>query len=147
MDLQGMSEKPHESCPECGKACERILSAPMVSVKGSEFRAAENAEKRRESVKRANHEHNQLRAETERRVLGHTHNCAAAGCFGTAAREKYLADKSRADNSAAASTDSDAESGSDSGLSADRAAGTGDRIQGMPYLVGADRAKDSKANS
>ncbi len=99
----------------------------MVSVKGSEFRAAENAEKRRESVKRANHEHNQLRAETERRVLGHTHNCVAAGCFGTAAREKYLADKSRADNSSAAS---------------ENAAGTGDRIQGMPYLVGADRAKD-----
>lgn len=121
MDLQSMSEKPHESCPECGKACERVLSAPIVSVRGSEYRAAERAEKRSESVARANHEHNKIRAETERRVFGHTHNCVAAGCFGTAAREKYLAEKS--------------------------AAGTGDRIQGMPYLVGADRAKDSKANS
>jgi len=121
MDLQAMSEKPHESCPECGKACERVLSAPIVSVRGSEYRAAERAEKRSENVARANLEHSKLRAETERRVFGHTHNCVAAGCFGTAAREKYLAEKS--------------------------AAGTGDRIQGMPYLVGADRAKDSKANS
>lgn len=146
MDLQSMSEKPHESCPECGKACERVLSASIVSVRGSEYRAAERAEKRSESVARANLEHTKLRAETERRVFGHTHNCVAAGCFGAAAREKYLAEKN-ADNSLVSSTESDAEFGSDSNLSADRAAGTGDRIQGMPYLVGADRAKDSKANS
>lgn len=121
MDLQAMSEKPHESCPECGKACERILSAPMVSVRGSEYRAAENAEKRAQSVARANVEHAKLRAETERRVLGHTHNCVAAGCFGAEAREKYLSEKATS-----------AESPSPAAAEA----GTGDRIQGMPYLVG-----------
>ncbi len=113
MDLQGMSESPHEFCPECGKTCERIISIPMISVKGAEYRAAEKAEKRARNIGLANEEHAQLRAETEQRILGHTHNCVAAGCFGTAARE---------------STNAASMPG--------EPVGVGDRIRGMPYLVG-----------
>lgn len=121
MDLQSMSEKPHENCPECGKACERVLSAPLVSVRGSEYRAAERAERRSQNVACAHQEHEKLRAETERRVLGHTHNCVAAGCFGQAARAKYFAEN---------------QAGNQDDASPEQSGGTGERIQGMPYLVG-----------
>lgn len=141
MDLQSMSEKPHENCPECGKACERVLSAPLVSVRGSEYRAAERAERRSQNVARAHQEHDKLRAETERRVLGHTHNCVAAGCFGQAARAKYFAenqtgnqDDRQRDYQAAVNESRDMDP-LDSGTVLD-SGGTGERIQGMPYLVG-----------
>lgn len=89
-DLQSISAEPHKNCPDCGKACERVLSAPMVSVRGSEFRAAENAENRAESIRRARGENLKLRSETRSKIEGHTHNCAAAGCFGELVRAEAM---------------------------------------------------------
>ncbi len=139
MDLQSMSEKPHENCPECGKACERVLSAPLVSVRGSEYRAAERAERRSNDVARAHQQHDKLRAETERRVLGHTHNCVAAGCFGAATREKYFAENQTENQSGSPDgneTGSPAAGCDSHDLVPLYSSGTGERIQGMPYLVG-----------
>lgn len=110
VDLQSMSAEPHKNCPDCGQACERVLSAPMVSVRGAEFRAAENAEKRSESFRRARGEHSNARKVAQ--MEGHTHDCAAAGCYGEKVRAEALGEKS--------GTASDATSGDDSASSADR---------------------------
>ncbi len=92
-DLQSMSAEPHKNCPDCGKACERVLSAPMVSVRGSEYRAAANAENRAESFRRASGENLKLRNETRQKIEGHTHDCVAAGCFGERVRAEALGEK------------------------------------------------------
>lgn len=89
VDLQKMSDPAHTSCPDCGKACERVLSAPIVSVRGAEYRAAANAEKRGEAVARARGENAAMRESTLKKLgqlAGHTHNCALAGCHGAAAQ-------------------------------------------------------------
>lgn len=89
-DLQSMSAEPHKTCPDCGQECERVLSAPMVSVRGSEFKAAQNAENRAESFRRAKGENMKLREATRQRIEGHTHDCVAAGCFGEKLRADVL---------------------------------------------------------
>jgi len=84
-----MSEAPHKNCPDCGQECERVIAAPIVSVRGASYRAAANAEKRSESYARAVGENTKLRQETlkktgqvQERIAGHTHNCALFGCWG-----------------------------------------------------------------
>ncbi len=80
-----MSDEPHTSCPDCGKACERVISAPIVSVRGAEYRASANAEKRRESWARAKGENLKMRTATQEKLgqlPGHTHDCVLAGCHG-----------------------------------------------------------------
>lgn len=111
-DLQSMSAEPHKNCPDCGQECERVLSAPMVSVRGSEFRAAENAENRAESFRRARGENLKLRNETRQKIEGHTHDCAAAGCFGEQVRAEALREKS-----SQASTEPDLSSADRPGIS------------------------------
>lgn len=85
VDLQKMSDAPHTSCPDCGKACERVFAVPMVSVRGSEYRAAANAEKRTENLARAKKANGEMREATLKKydqLPGHTHNCALSGCYG-----------------------------------------------------------------
>lgn len=94
IDLQKMSDPAHESCPDCGRACERVISAPIVSVRGESYRKAAQAETRKENWKKANASTLKLRAETEAKTAtksgenrrapleGHTHDCEAAGCYG-----------------------------------------------------------------
>jgi putative FmdB family regulatory protein len=101
-DLQSMSAEPHKNCPDCGKACERVLSAPMVSFRGAEFRDAANAEKRAESFRRASSENLKLRSETRQKIEGHTHDCAAAGCLGERVRAEALGDNTSGASSDAA---------------------------------------------
>lgn len=66
----------------------------MISVRGSEYRAAANAENRSESFRRASGENLKLRNETRQKMEGHTHDCAAAGCFGERVRAEALGEKS-----------------------------------------------------
>lgn len=85
VDLQKMSDPHHKDCPDCGQACERVLSAPIVSVRGAEYRAAANKENRAVNSARATGENAKLRESTLKKygqVEGHTHNCALSGCFG-----------------------------------------------------------------
>lgn len=74
-----MSEPAHTQCPECGQECERIISVPLISSRGAEYRAAANKERRQDSIARAQAA---LSADRVQRVQGHTHNCALHGCFG-----------------------------------------------------------------
>ena len=85
IDLQKMSDEPHKNCPDCGQECARVISAPIVSVRGAEYRASANAEKRRDSMARANGENSKMRSATIEKLgqlPGHTHDCALAGCHG-----------------------------------------------------------------
>lgn len=85
MDLQKISEPAHSECPECGQACERVMSAPQISVRGEGFRKAESAERREQIQSQARQELMRSRAERGAAVgsqnSGHQHNCALHGCF------------------------------------------------------------------
>lgn len=90
MDLQKLSDPAHTECPECGQACERVMSVPQVSVRGESFRKAESTERRQQAKSQAQNEIARSRA--ERGAAGasqnsaHQHNCALHGCFGGAER-------------------------------------------------------------
>lgn len=119
VDLQKMSDPAHASCPDCGKECERVISVPMVSVRGAEYRASANKEKRGESYARAAGENAKMRAASMAKsgqIAGHTHNCALSGCYGDEAKK------------AASEATSPAESGQVS-----------HRFGGLPHLVGVDK--------
>jgi putative FmdB family regulatory protein len=114
VDLQKMSDPQHKDCPDCGQACERVLSAPIVSVRGSEYRAAANKENRTMNLARAKGENEKLRISTLQKygqMTGHTHNCALSGCYGDEVR------------SAAQSEEN----------------GKALRFGGLPHLVGVDK--------
>ncbi len=93
VDLQKMSDPAHEACPDCGRACERVLSAPIVSVRGEAYKKAAQAETRKANWAKANLENAKMRAETQKKYApleGHTHDCAAAGCYGETVRLQAL---------------------------------------------------------
>lgn len=82
-DLQKVSDPAHVECPTCGVPCERMISVPMApSIRGAEFKAAENSEKRGRSVAAAKAELKESRAK------GHNHNCALYGCYGGKSSDK-----------------------------------------------------------
>lgn len=127
VDLQKMSDPKHESCPDCGKPCERVLSAPIVSVRGAEYRAAANKETRQANMARAAAGNAQLRESTLKKygqVSGHTHNCALAGCHGLIAQNE-----AKSESSKAATADGNAETGNSESSKAHR-------FGGLPHLVG-----------
>jgi putative FmdB family regulatory protein len=117
VDLQKMSEAAHEKCPDCGQECERVIAMPIVSVRGAEYRAAANKEKRTESYARAGVEVAKMRDDAMKKmgqISGHTHNCALAGCFGSDA-------KTAAEHSGSSTSDET------------------HRFGGLPHLVGVDK--------
>lgn len=84
-----MSDPAHENCPDCGLECERVISAPIVSVRGESYRKAAQAETRKANWEKANLANAKMRTETQAkyaRLEGHTHDCAAAGCYGDKVR-------------------------------------------------------------
>lgn len=121
-----MSDPHHSECPDCGKACERVIAVPIVSVRNADYRASKNAETRAENLKRAIGANGEMRQSTLKKygqVSGHTHNCALNGCFGNSAqaeaqREDSAGEKSVGENSSAQ---------------------TAHRFGGLPHLVGVDK--------
>lgn len=130
VDLQKMSDPAHRECPDCGKSCERVISAPIVSVRGSEYKAAANRENRAASIARATGENAVLREATKKnlgQIEGHAHNCALAGCFGEAAQTE-------------AKEEAEAETNQVSSTSGDRSNDTKSRrIGAFPHLVGSEK--------
>lgn len=85
MDLQKISDAPHSACPECGQECVRVISAPIVSVRGESFHKREAAERRKLSQAQGRLEMARFRGEQHRKNLpGHNHDCALHGCFAAA---------------------------------------------------------------
>lgn len=121
VDLQKMSDPHHSACPDCGKACQRVIAAPIVSVRGAEYRASANAENRAENLGRAKIANAQLRESTlvkYGQVSGHTHNCALSGCFGVLVQ---------------------AEAKSEIKLGGTQESHATHRFGGLPHLVGVDK--------
>lgn len=121
VDLQKMSDPAHTSCPDCGQECERVIAAPIVSVRGADYRAAANKEKRNESYARASVEVAKMRESSMAKfgqIAGHTHNCALAGCYGDEIKRT-------------------AESSSD--ISGDESGHSAHRFGSLPHLVGVDK--------
>ena len=127
-----MSDPKHEACPDCGKACERVLSAPIVSVRGAEYRAAANKETRQANMARAAAGNMQLRESTLKKygqVSGHTHNCALAGCHGLIAQSEAKSETNE-DTRADALNESEQSSAQEPKAR---------RFGGLPHLVGVDK--------
>ena len=94
----------------------------MVSVRGPEYRASANKEKRTESYARAAGENAKMRATSmvkNGQIPGHTHNCALSGCYGEEAKKS-------------AQSVSEATSPEETGQ-------VSHRFGGLPHLVGVDK--------
>ena len=98
-----------------------MIAAPIVSIRGADYRAAANKEKRTESFARAGHEVAKLRDASLKKfgqIAGHTHNCALAGCYGDEIKK-----------SAEVSTDGSVAEPNEASH----------RFGGLPHLVGVDK--------
>ena len=88
-DLQKISDPPHKWCPDCKRPCERVISAPMISVKGSEFRNSERSEIQRFNQSLFDQKKAQIDGNSQQEFKGRPlaadvhahHDCAALGCF------------------------------------------------------------------
>ncbi len=121
VDLQKMSDPHHSECPDCGKACERVIAVPIVSVRNADYRASKNAETRAENLQRAVAANGKMRESTLKKygqVSGHTHNCALNGCFGSSVQAEARQETSAEEN-----------------LSGP----TAHRFGGLPHLVGVEK--------
>lgn len=127
-----MSDPAHEACPDCGRECERVISAPIVSVRGESYRKAAQAETRKANWEKAGLANAKMRSETEKkyaRLEGHTHDCAVAGCYGDKVRREALG------QGAAAGSPSDASSNASGDACGARAV----RFGNLPHLVGSKK--------
>ena len=128
-----MSDPKHEACPDCGKACERVLSAPIVSVRGAEYRAAANKETRTANFARARQSNDQMRESSLKKyghIAGHTHNCALAGCYCEAVKTEAARSGVSLESANGVRNDSNVEN-------SERQATH--RFGGLPHLVGVDK--------
>lgn len=125
------------SCPDCGQACERVLSAPIVSVRGAEYRAAQNKENRAANFARAAGEVAKLKEAAAKKygqVSGHTHNCALNGCFGEKVMAEAKLESPDGETSVAPNT-----SATQDAASATKEATSARRFGDLPHLVGAGK--------